>query len=72
MINKQKQAENSEFFSLPMAKWVVGVLAMLIAVVGKETLVGLILRQTRSEIMSIIRDEQPPAFRPNEHWFPAN
>ena len=72
MVNKQKPVEDFEFFSLPMAKWVAGVLNMLIAVVGKDTLVGLILRQTRSEILSIIRDEQKPAFRPNENWFPAN
>ena len=32
-------------------------LSMLIAVVGKDSLLGLILRQTRSEISSIVRDE---------------
>jgi hypothetical protein len=47
------------FFSLPQAKWLLGVLGMLIAVVGRETLLGLILRQARSEIASIVRDEEP-------------
>jgi hypothetical protein len=32
---------------------------MLIAVVGRESLLGLILRQTRSEIVSLVRDEEP-------------
>jgi hypothetical protein len=36
---------------------------MLIAVVGRDSLLGLILRQARSEITSLIRDEQPTAFR---------
>jgi hypothetical protein len=47
------------FFNLSHAQWVVRVLSMLIAVVGKESLLGLILRQTRSEITSIVRDETP-------------
>jgi hypothetical protein len=34
---------------------------MLIAVVGKNSLLGLILRQTRSEINSIVRHEDPDA-----------
>ena len=72
MMKKQKAKEESEFFNLPMAKWVVGVLAMLIAVVGKESLLGLILQQTRSEIMTIVRDEERPIFRPSENWFTTN
>ena len=47
------------FFNLAHAKWVAGVLSMLIAVVGRESLLGLILRQTRSEINSLVRDEEP-------------
>ncbi len=39
----------------------VGVLSMLIAVVGKDSLLGLILRQTCAEINSLVRDEQPNA-----------
>jgi hypothetical protein len=53
--------DDHSFFSLSHAKWVVGVLSMLIAVVGRESLLGLILRQTRSEITSIVRTEEPEA-----------
>ena len=52
-------SETAPFFSLPQARWVVSVLNMLIAVVGRDSLLGLLLRQTRSEIDSIIRDEAP-------------
>jgi hypothetical protein len=52
-------SQEPAFFSLAQARWVVGVLSMLVAVVGKESLLGLILRQTRSEITSIVRDEAP-------------
>ena len=38
--------EEASFFSLPQAKWVSGVLSMLIAVVGRDSLLGLILRTT--------------------------
>ena len=48
--------ESAPFFNLPHARWVVGVLSMLIAVVGKDSLLGLILRQTRSEIAGLVRD----------------
>jgi hypothetical protein len=47
------------FFSVAQARWVMGVLSMLIAVVGKESLLGLLLRQTRFEISSIVEDEEP-------------
>ena len=61
-VNPSK--DESSFFNLSHAKWVVGVMNMLIAVVGKDSLLGLILRQTRSEIVSIVRDEEPaPAAR---------
>jgi hypothetical protein len=73
MMKKPGRGEDCEFFNLPMARWVVGVLAMLIAVVGKESLLGLILRQTRSEILSIVRDEEQPVYRrPSNKWFTAN
>jgi hypothetical protein len=45
-------------FSLSQAKWVAGVLSMLIAVVGRDSLLGLLLRQTRSEINTLVRDEE--------------
>ncbi len=59
MIRKYQPAEEVEFFNLPMAQWVIRVLSLLIAVVGEESLLGLILRQTRSEIASLVQDEQP-------------
>jgi hypothetical protein len=54
-----KSSEEVPFFNLAQAKWVVGVLNMLVAVVGRDSLLGLLLRQTRSEINSVIRDEEP-------------
>src|SRR5262245_27641583 len=59
MARANPSREEESFFSLPHAKWVAGVLSMLIAVVGMDSLLGLILRQTRSEIVSILRDEDP-------------
>ncbi len=59
MARKNSSREEVAFFSLSQAKWIVGVLSMLIAVVGRDSLLGLILRQTRSEINSIIKDEEP-------------
>jgi hypothetical protein len=52
--------EDAEFFNLQLAKWVIGMLGVLIRVVGKESLLGLMLRQTRSEIASLVRDEEEP------------
>jgi hypothetical protein len=59
MARMNSSREEAPFFSLPQAKWVSGVLSMLIAVVGRDSLLGLILRQTRSEINSLVRDEEP-------------
>jgi hypothetical protein len=61
MAPLNSSSEEASFFNLAHAKWVAGVLSMLIAVVGRESLLGLILRQTRSEILSIVRDEEPDA-----------
>ncbi len=63
MAKVNPPAEEASFFSLPQARWVIGVLSMLIAVVRRESLLGLILRQTRSEIASIVRDETPAPAR---------
>jgi hypothetical protein len=63
MANPHVRSEE-QFFSLPQAKWVVGVLSMAIAVVGRETLLGLILRQARSEVAGIVRDEEAPGADP--------
>ena len=54
-------SEDASFFNVRHAKWVVSVLTMLIAVVGKESLIGLILRQARSDITSFVQDEEPTA-----------
>ncbi len=59
MAHKNSSASDVSFFNLAQARWVVGVLGMLIAVVGKESLLGLLLQQTRFEIDSLIRDEEP-------------
>lgn len=59
MMEKNTSANDASFFNIAHARWVIGVLSMLIAVVGKESLVGLLLRQTRREIDSLIQDEQP-------------
>lgn len=61
MARKNSSADDVSFFNIAHARWVIGVLGMLIAVVGKESLVGLLLRQTRREINSLIEDEQPSA-----------
>ena len=59
MARTNTSADEFPFFNLAHAKWVAGVLSMLIAVVGKESLLGLILRQARFEIKSIVEDEEP-------------
>ncbi len=59
MIRKNTSSDDDSFFNIAHARWVIGVLSMLIAVVGKESLVGLLLRQTRREIDGLIKDEQP-------------
>jgi hypothetical protein len=59
MIWKNKPTDEETFFNIAHARWVVGVLGMLIAVVGKNSLLGLLLRQTRREIDSVIQDEEP-------------
>jgi hypothetical protein len=58
MAVKQTSGREAPFFNVPQAKWLLGVLSMLIAVVGKESLLGLLLRQTRFEINSLVRDEE--------------
>jgi hypothetical protein len=54
------------FLNLRHARWAVGVLKLIIAVVGEESLVGLIVRQARAEIVSVLRDEETPALKPHE------
>ncbi len=49
MARTNTSSNESCFFNLAHAKWVAGVLGMLIAVVGEDSLLGLLLRQTRLE-----------------------
>jgi hypothetical protein len=72
MVKRHKSVDETEFFSVSLAKWVTGVLGMLIAVVGQESLLGLILRQTRSEIKSLVRDEENSAVSTGHPWFQNN
>jgi hypothetical protein len=72
MMRSHRPPEETDFFNLPLAKWVLGVLAMLIAVVGKESLVGLILRQTRAEIASLVSDEEQGATTSKDRWYLDN
>jgi hypothetical protein len=59
MARQNPSAAEAPFFNVAQAKWVIGVLGMLIAVVGKDSLLGLVLRQTRFEINSLIQDDRP-------------
>ncbi|HWG46505.1 MAG TPA: hypothetical protein VN688_27330 [Gemmataceae bacterium] len=58
MKRSSKSTNEAAFFNRPHAKWVVGVLSMLIAVVGEDSLLGILLRQTRFEIRGLLREEQ--------------
>ncbi len=72
MTRTNPSANEVAFFHRPHAKWVVGVLNMLIAVVGEESLLGLLLRQTRFEIGSLLREDQPAAFLPKAAQYKNN
>ncbi len=72
MIQKRQPSEDVDFFNVSMAKWVIGVLGMLIAVVREDTLLGLILRQTRSEIAGLVRDEESVENAAYGKWFLNN
>ena len=58
--------DEDPFLNLRHARWAVGVLKLIIAVVGEDSLVGLIVRQARAEIVSVLRDEQQVALKPHE------
>jgi len=58
--------EEVPFLNLRHARWAVGVLKLVIAVVGEESLVGLIVRQARCELVSVLRDEQENEIKPHE------
>jgi hypothetical protein len=62
----QSSREEVPFLNFRHARWAIGVLKLVIAVVGDESLVGLIVRQARSELVSVLRDEQENEFKPHE------
>jgi hypothetical protein len=72
MARMNPSAQETPFFSLPQARWVIGVLSMLIAVVGKESLLGLILRQARFEINSLVREEEPDEIKAKKACYKYN
>jgi hypothetical protein len=59
MARQNSTAAEAPFFNVAHARWVIRVLGMLIAVVREDSLLGLLLGQTRSEIHSILQDERP-------------
>ena len=59
MLESTRETTNySGFVNVRQARWLVGVLGMLIAVVGKDSLLGLILGQTRREVSSLVEAEE--------------
>jgi hypothetical protein len=70
MLNSTKPRESSTLFDPRHARWLLGVLGTLIAVVGADNLLGVILRQARSEIASLI-DAEPNAPAPKV-WYSNN
>jgi hypothetical protein len=62
----QTSRDEAPFLNLRHARWAVGVLKLVVAVVGEDSLVGLIVRQARSELVSVLRDEQGTSFKPHE------
>ena len=56
MQRSNSSAPEAAFFNRPHAKWVVGVLSMLIAVVGEDSLLGILLRQTRFDINGLLHE----------------
>jgi hypothetical protein len=61
MSDVNRPTVDAELCNPQHARWLIGVLQMLIKVVGRETVLGLILGQARSEIISLLRDVPVPA-----------
>ena len=59
-------------FNLKQARWMCGVLAMLIGVVGKESLLGMILGQARGEVVSLVHSEEAGTGPSADPWFAGN
>ena len=64
MVTTAPPARESRSLDPAQARWVLHLLAPLIAVVGEHTLLGRILRDTRAAIQSAIRDAGPPVAHP--------
>ncbi len=67
MVARMHTSQNEvPVLNLRHAKWAVGVLKLVIAVAGEDSLVGLIVRQARAELVSVLREEQQPGYKPHE------
>jgi hypothetical protein len=60
MSKLRRPNEEANLCDLRHARWLIGVLEMLIRVVGRQSLLGIILQQTRSEIASLVSEEPSP------------
>jgi hypothetical protein len=58
MSKLRRPNEEADLCDLRHARWLIGVLEMLIRVVGRQSLLGIILQQSRCEIISLVRDEE--------------
>ena len=73
MLEKtQETVQYSGFVNVRQARWLVGVLSMLIAVVGKDSLLGLILGQTRREVASLVEAEEEGQAMRGTGWHLTN
>lgn len=48
--------DSTPFFNPTQARWLAGVLTMLIRIVGPRTCLGVILFQARGEVVSLLAD----------------
>jgi hypothetical protein len=73
MLNKTPTSSNQQPLVNPkQARWVHGVLGMLIAVVGKDTMLGMVLGQTQREVRSLVEVAEqgtPPSW---DSWYLDN
>ena len=54
----RQPTEQNRLLDPHQAKYVTGVLGMLIAVVGQRSCLGIVLQQARSEITSLLRSDE--------------
>lgn len=72
LSNSDSAHTQTAVFNVKQARWVCGVLRMLIGVVGKDSLLGIILRQARGEIVSLVRSEESGNGPSADPWFTGN